>query len=154
MQNTSTNVTANSIASQDQGNVKKVSSATPGDVDFSMFGTREIRDVLKSRAHCLRAGFSANHIIIKTLNEIRDNYIQRVGLATYLSQMLGPIGKVPLEQCRLYGENGRRIEIHLNGNHNQPLQRFIAKQFHWEALPTKVEVRSKSNPTQVEVRYL
>ena len=154
MQNRSINVTANGMGSQDQGNAKKVISTTPGDVDFSMFGTREIRDVLKSRAHCLRAGFSSNHIIIKTLNEIRDNYIQRVGLATYLSQMLGPIGKVPVEQCRLYGENGRQIEIQLNGNHTQPVQRFIASRFHWEALPTRVEVLNKANPSQVEVRYL
>ncbi|NJN97625.1 MAG: hypothetical protein HC875_27875 [Anaerolineales bacterium] len=66
--------------------------AIPGPaVDLDVFGTKEIRDVLKSRAHCLRAGFPSNHIIIVTLNEIRNHYILKVGLPTYLSQMLGEL---------------------------------------------------------------
>ena len=124
------------------------------EVDFSMFGAREIRDILKSKAHCLQAGFSANHVIIKTLNEIRSHYIHRVGLATYLSQMLGPVANAQLQYCTLYDERGREIELHLNGNRNVPLQRFIAKHFTWNNLPAMIEVQVQSGSNRVEVRYL
>lgn len=123
-------------------------------VDFDIFGAKEIRDVLKNKAHCLRAGFPPNHIIIATLNEIRDRYILRVGLPTYLSQMLGELATVQVQYCTLYAEDGHRIEIHLNGNHNQPVQRFIAKVFGKDNLPFKVEVYRESSPDGVEVRYL
>jgi len=123
-------------------------------VDFSIFGAKEIRDVLKSKAHCLDAGFSPNHVIIATLNEIRDQYMLKVGLPTYISQMLGEVGTVQMRHCTLYGEDNRRIEIHLNGNHNQPVQRFIARRFQRSDLPFKVEVRRGTHPSQVEVRYL
>ena len=124
------------------------------EVDFSIFGAREIRDILKSKAHCLKAGFSADHFIIKTLDEIRDQYIVRVGLPTYLSQMLGPAGKIPIKDCKLYTANGSQIEVHLNGNFNQPVQRFIVKQFGQKNLPAVVEAIVNSNSRQVEVRYL
>jgi hypothetical protein len=123
-------------------------------VDFSIFGAKEIRDVLKNKAHCLRAGFPPNHVIIETLNEIRDHYILRVGLPTYLSQMLGDLATVPMQYCNLYSEDGRRIEINLNGGHKQPMQRFIAKWFGKDDLPFKVEVRRGSKPGRTEVRYL
>jgi hypothetical protein len=128
--------------------------ASTAEVDYGIFGAQEIRDVLKSKIHCLRAGFSTNHIIIKTLNEIRDHYIQKVGLATYLSQMLGPLGNVSLQHCTLYGENGRKLEIHLNGNTDQSVQRFIARRFEWNNLPAMVEVRRSPDPSNIEVRYL
>ena len=150
----SAKVTVDHITVQSQGKLRKVTSSKTDEVDFSMFGAREIRDVLKSRAHCLRAGFPPNHIIIKTLNEIRDHYIQRVGLATYLSQMLGSIANVPVQDCTLFGQNGRRIEVLLNGSYNQPLQRFIAKHFRWDNLPTKVEARKESKAGHIEARYL
>jgi len=127
--------------------------ATPG-VDFTIFGAREIRDVLKSKAHCLEAGFPPNHIIIETLNEIRTQYVLRVGIATYLSQMLGELGTVQMQHCALFTEDGRRIECHLNGNHNQPIQRYIARQFQEDNLPFRVEVRRESTSSRVEVRYL
>ena len=90
----------------------------------------------KALGSCLQAGFSANHVIIKTLNQIRSHYIQRVGLATYLSQMLGPMANAQLQYCTLYDERGREIELHLNGNRNVPLQRFIVRNFAWNSLPT------------------
>jgi len=129
-------------------------STSAVDADFSVFGAREIRDVLKSKAHCLHAGFPSNHLIIKTLNEIRKQYIVRVGLPTYLSQMLGKLAQAQMQYCTLYTEENRRIELHLNGNATQPVQRFIAKQFPVPRLPFKVEVRSESNPKRIEVRYL
>jgi hypothetical protein len=123
-------------------------------VDFSVFGVREVRDVLKNKAHCLRAGFPPDHIIITTFNEIRDHYLLRVGLPTYLSQMLGELATAPMRDCRLYADDRRRIEISLNGSHNQPIQRFIAKRFGRENLPFKVEVFKESSPDRSEVRYL
>jgi hypothetical protein len=121
------------------------------EVDFDVFGAKEIRDVLKSKAHCLRAGFSPNHIIIEILNEIRDSYILRVGLPTYLSQMLGSIGNAPIQDCTLYTENGRSIKLQLNGNFKQPIQRFVARHFKDSNLPFRVEIH---NSNRVEVRYL
>jgi hypothetical protein len=124
------------------------------DIDFEVFGAKEIRDVLKSRAHCLRAGFPPNHIIIITLNEIRDHYLRKVGLPTYLSQMLGDLGKIPTQYCTLYDQEGRPIKLQLNDNPNQPVQRFIAKQFRWNNLPFGVEAQKGINPDRVEIRYL
>lgn len=144
------------IANANQnGNGTGIGSQTEDqEVDFSIFGTREIRDILKSKAHCLQAGFSANHVIIRTLNQIRSHYIQRVGLATYLSQMLGPVANAQFQHCTLYDERGREIELHLNGNSTAPLQRFITKHFSWDNLPAMVEVQNKSKSNRVEVRYL
>lgn len=78
----------------------------------------------------------------------------RVGLPTYLSQMLGEVATAPIQHCILYAEDRRRIEVNLAGNYGQPVQRFIAKRFGQENLPFKVEVRRGSKPDQVEVRYL
>jgi hypothetical protein len=123
-------------------------------VDFGTFGAKEIRDVLKNKAHCLRAGFPPDHVIIATFDEIRDHYLLRVGMRTYLSQMLGELAIVPIRDCTLYAEDGHRILITLNGNHNQPVQRFIAKQFGIDTLPFRVEVCKGSNPDRIEMRYL
>jgi len=137
-------------------NGRRTIKETPPDdnVDFSIFGAKEVRDVLKNKAHCLRAGFPPNHIIITTFDEIRDNYILRVGLRTYLSQMLGEVATVPMQYCKLYTGSCRCIELNLNGSHNQPVQRFIAKQFGKDKLPFKVEVRKDPHSDRVEVRYL
>jgi hypothetical protein len=124
------------------------------EVDFGILTVREIRDVLKSKAHCLRAGFPPDHMIIKTLNEFRDHYLTRVGLPTYLNQMLGELGKVQMQYCSLYDEKGQQINVHLKGAHNQPVQRFLARNFSVHELPFKIEIASASNSGGVEVRYL
>lgn len=123
------------------------------ELDFSIFKAREIRDILKSKAHCLQAGFSPNHAIIVTLNEIRNHYLLNVGLPTYLSQMLGEVGQVQIRYCNLYSENGHRLELQPNNPH-QPLQRFIREHFHWDELPFKVEIRKEPTSDHIEVRYL
>jgi hypothetical protein len=124
-------------------------------VDFDLFGAKEIRDILKSRAHCLNAGFPPHHIIITTLNEIRNHYIFKVGLPTYLSQMLGNLGQVPIQYCTLYDQADSPIKLVLKkDNDHQILQRFIAKHFRWDNLPFKVEIRKEPNTDQVETRYL
>ena len=123
-------------------------------LDFNVFGAKEIRDLLKNKAHCLRAGFPPDHLFITILNEIRNHYILKVGLSTYLSQMLGALGGVRIDRCTLYSEDCHPIQVDLKGNRNQPIQRFIAKQLGLENLPFMVEVRGKVDPDQIEVRYL
>lgn len=59
---------------------------------FNLFGAEEIRAVLKQRAHCLEAGFPLDHPLIVTFDEIRDQYIERVGYLTYLRQISKPHG--------------------------------------------------------------
>lgn len=123
-------------------------------VDLDIFGAKEIRDVLKSRAHCLRAGFPSKHIIIATLNEIRDHYILKVGLPTYLSQMLGELGKAQTQYCTFFNDADQPIQFELHNNQTLPVQRFIAKRFHWDDLPFRIEVRKEGDLDRVEVRYL
>ena len=126
-------------------------------IDFDILTTKEIRDVLKSKAHCLRAGFPPNHMIIQTLNEFRDHYVKKVGLPTYLSQMLGDVGRVQMQYCRLFREDGSEIQVQVNGSHNQPVQRFIARQFSVDTLPFMIEVRyheGEPDKEKIEVRYL
>lgn len=123
-------------------------------VDFDVFGAKEIRDVLKSRTHCLRAGFPTGHIIIATLNEIRSYYILKVGLATYLSQMLGEVAIAPIQHCTLYDINDQALKLDWKHNQSQPLQRFIVQNFQWDELPFKVEVRKENDSNRIEVRYL
>lgn len=145
---------ASCILTRKGDRIVKEDPAPNQSVDFSIFGAKEIRDILKNKAHCLRAGFPPDHIIIETFNEIRDQYILRVGLSTYLSQMLGELGTVEVQYCTLCTEEDHPIEIHLNGHHTQPVQRYIAKQYQRGNLPFKVEVRRDTSPGRVEIRYL
>ena len=122
--------------------------------ELIQFEAKEIRDLLKSKAHCLRAGFAPNDVIIQTLNDIRCHYINQVGLKTYLSQMLGNLATKPVRLCKLYHEDGRLIELYLNGNHAQPVQRFIVQHFSLDRLPFKVEFTNPHQPDTPEMRYL
>lgn len=139
---------------QEERRVTEEAPVPPDEVDLSVFGAREIRDVLKNKAHCLRAGFPPDHIIIEAFNEIRNHYLSKVGLPTYLSQMLGRLSTAQMQHCTFYAEDCRRIHVDLGGNHNQPVQRFIAKRFRWDNLPFMVEVCAEANTDQVEVRFL
>ena len=112
----------------------------------------QIRDLLKTRTHCLQAGFAVTHPLIVALNKLIGEYIIRVGLPTYLSEMLGPVATVSTYKCTLYDHQGQPLELDLRSC-QQPLQRFIREQFWPDNLPYKVEVR-KDTQAQVEVRYL
>ncbi len=112
----------------------------------------QIRDLLKTRTHCLQAGFPATHPLIVTLNKIITEYVNRVGLSTYLSEMLGPVATVSTHKCTLYDRQGQPIAV--DGQRcQQPLQRFIKEQFWPHNLPSKVEIQ-KDTPFKIEVRYL
>jgi hypothetical protein len=125
-----------------------------GEVDLSVFKARDIRNILKNKAHCLRAGFPLDHMIISTSDEIRDDYVRRVGLATYLSQMLGDLANVPVQNCAFFDESGQPVEVNLNGNGQQPVQRFVARQFGQENLPFRIDIRRRPNSSRIETRYL
>ena len=119
------------------------------------FGVKEIRSVLKNKAHYLSIGISANDKIIETLNEIRQQYIYQVGLTTYLREMLGELGRTPMQYCALYMEDGHRVELKRNGNYRQSVHRFIARQFQLHGqLPFKVEIHSQHNLNHIEICYL
>jgi hypothetical protein len=119
------------------------------------FDVKEIKSVLKNKAHCLSVGFSTNDKIIETLNEIRIQYISQVGLTTYLREMLGEFGRTPMQYCALYMEDGHRVELKRNGNYRQSVHRFIARHFQlYDQLPFKVEIHSQSNRNHVEICYL
>jgi hypothetical protein len=133
--------------------------ATPSDdfteeVNLSVFQAQEIRNILKSKAHCLQAGFPLDHTIISVFDEIRDDYVKRVGLATYLSQMLGDLASVPVQDCTFFDESGQPIEVYLNGNGQQPVQRFVARQFGRRNLPFGVNIRKQPDSSRIETRYL
>ena len=125
-----------------------------GEVDLSVFRSRDIRNILKSKAHCLRAGFPLDHMIISVSDEIRDHYVKRVGLATYLSQMLDDLANVPVQNCAFFDESGQPIEVHLNDNREQPVQRFVARHFGQKNLPFRVDIRRQPDSSRIETQYL
>ena len=112
----------------------------------------QIRDLLKTRAHCLHAGFLPTHPLIVVFNKMRDEYILQVGLPTYLSQMLGSLATVSIQECILYDHTGDLLKLDLKG-HQQPVQRFIGEHFWPDNLPCRVEIKRESR-AQMEVRYL
>jgi hypothetical protein len=124
------------------------------EVDLSIFRAQEVRNILRSKAHCLRAGFPLDHMIISVFHEILDDYKERVGLATYLSQMLGDLANIPVQNCAFFDESEHPIEVHLNSNGQQPVQRFIAQQFGRKNLPFRVDVRRQLDSSRIETRYL
>lgn len=131
--------------------VSKLIVTLRGEPDYRIFGAREVRDVLKCRAHCLRAGFTVTDPVIFHLNQIRSYYLVRVGLATYLSEMLGNVATSPIHKCALYDLAGRPVKLDFAARPDQPLQKYIADKFLWDEIPARVEV---SKAGRVEVRYL
>ena len=80
--------------------------------------------------------------------------MERVGLATYLSQMLGHLANVAVQDCAFFDESERLIEVKLNGNGQQPVQRFVARQFGRKNLPFRVDIRRQPDSGRIETRYL
>ena len=133
-------------------------STTPSDdsteIDLGVLKARDIRDILRTKAHCRRVGFPVDHMIISSFDEILDDYVKRAGLAKYLSQMLGDLANVPAQNCAFFDESEHPIEVHLNSNGQQPVQRFIAQQFGRKNLPFRVDVRRQLDSSRIETRYL
>lgn len=131
--------------------VSKLIITLRGEPDYRIFGAREIRDVLKCRAHCLRAGFAVDDPLIFHLNQIRSFYLLRVGLPTYLSEMLGNVATTPIHLCRLYDPADSLIKLDCARRPDQPLQKYITDKFLWDEIPARVEVPKGGG---VEARYL
>jgi hypothetical protein len=93
-------------------------------------------------------------MIISVFDEIRDDYVRRVGLVTYLSQMLGDLANIPMQNCAFFDESEQPIEVHLSGNGRQPVQRFVAQQFGRRNLPFRVYIRRLPDSSRIETRYL
>jgi len=94
-------------------------------------------------------------MIISVFDEIRDDYVKRVGLATYLSQMLGDLANVPVRNCAFFDESEQPIEVHPSGKGQQPVQRFVARQFGARKnLPFRVDIRRQTDSSRIETRYL
>ena len=119
------------------------------------FNRDEIKNILVNKAYCLGIGFTAHDTIIRTFDEIREQYINKVGLRTYLREMLGELGHTPIRYCTLYHEDGHRLILQLNGNYRQSVHRFIANQFQCQGrLPFKIEIHNQGQVNQVAICYL
>lgn len=87
------------------------------------FSCQQMRDLVRARGHYLMAGMLPDHPVVEGLRQQRDIYIRYVGLAAYLSQMLGEIASCPLSNCMMGWDDGRVLD-----NFNCPhlsVQRFI-----------------------------
>ncbi len=113
-------------------------------LNINLFTAKDVRDLLKARAACLAAGFSPDDCIIMTMTEIKNQYLLRVGLPTYLSQMLGELATIPVRECRLYTLADERIA---SQGLQQQVQKFINNRFLWDEIPARVE-------TDKRVKYL
>ena len=99
------------------------------------FTCQQIRDLVKAKGHYLMAGMSPQHPTVVNLRQQRDAYIEKVGLPTYLSQMLDDIAQVPIGKCILGWEDGRVMEF---AGQAAPVQRHI-RQYFARDLPFVVE---------------
>lgn len=108
----------------------------PARLNLDLLTTADVRDVLKCKAHLLRVGIPPDFVAVETLTVIINHYRERVGLKTYLSQMLGELAETPVSECALYWMNGERIKL----TGSRPLQRFIWRAFPDGILPFMVKV--------------
>jgi hypothetical protein len=118
------------------------------------FTCQQMRDIVCTRAHYIRAGCALDHPLLLELRAARDAYAKRFGLATYLSQMLDGFATTSMRHCVLGWEDGR-VE---QGNVLRPIrdrarrvQDYIREKYHRD-LPYAVEVHLGVG--LVEVRYL
>lgn len=105
-------------------------------LNYNVLDTQAIRDILKCKAHLLRAGIPADFAAVEVLTIIIDYYRVKVGTPTYLSEMLGPLADTPIKECALYYANGERIVTPTQSI--RPLQRFLRERFRSDALPFRV----------------
>jgi hypothetical protein len=102
----------------------------------AVFSCQQMRDLVRARGHYLMAGMLPDHPVVAGLKQQRDGYIRCVGLAAYLSQMLGEIASCPVSNCVLGWDDGRILD---NFNFPISVQRFIRAHYSND-LPYVVEV--------------
>lgn len=91
-----------------------------------------IRDILKTKAHLLRAGFPAQSLEVQALEFLAEEYRQQVGRVTYLSQMLGPLATVDVSEAKFYDERGGEMEMSGKGRVIDVLKR--AEKWPWKVI--------------------
>lgn len=93
-----------------------------------MTGVREVRDYVKVKAHLMKLKQPdpltdlLKPVLILCLKIIRNDYVRRVGLPTYLSQMLLSESTELMANCTLIWSGGRRAQ----GVDGQQVQKYIA----------------------------
>ena len=115
---------------------------------------QQIRNIVKTKGTLLDTGsVEHNGMVVNHLNKLRDKYIAKIGLPTYLSQMLlDKIAVLPVRHCTLVWEDGRRADNGIfRGEGNRPIQKYI-KTHYARNLPYKVEV--ELGVGHIEIRYL
>ena len=106
----------------------------------------QIRDLLKVKATCLRAGFPLDNPFILALDEVILTHIQQRGVVTYVSEQLGPLWSIPAEECRFWFASGLEIVPPVEWR-DRVTGKYVLARFGWNGLPFKIEGRGK-------VRYL
>lgn len=96
---------------------------------MNLLEVQAIRDVLKTKAHLLRAGFPPQSLEIQALEFLAGEYRQTVGRVTYLSQMLGPLATLSTSEARFYDERGNEMEMSGEGRVIDVLKR--AERWPW-----------------------
>jgi hypothetical protein len=109
----------------------------------------ELRHLLFAKAYLLERGYRPDDRVITVLNRERDHYIERWGMATYLSQMLGDFSTLPIRICILKWETGETKDD-FDGAQQQA-QHYINQRYAGR-LPCAVEFYLADGIT--ETRYL
>lgn len=73
------------------------------------FSCQQVRKLVISRGTMLDAGYPDDDPAVRSLTEVRDEYRIQVGLATYLSEMLGDMERCVMQMCHLVWPDGRRV---------------------------------------------
>ena len=120
---------------------------------FNFEDSDQIRQLLKSRAYCVKMGLRANQTIFATFDKARADYIEQVGVTTYVEQMLGEMADVPAGQCAFYQTHQPHHPLVSVGNHQSPVRQVIHNYLRGPMSYLKIQVHHRDND-QVNVCYL
>lgn len=118
-----------------------------------MLSCQQVRRLVISRGTMLDAGYLADDPAIMALTEIREEYRKRVGMSTYLSEMLGPMANCVMWMCQVTYPDGRRIdgwELEEKEQHRRTFSWL--RRGSWLDLPYKIQANLGSE--HVVIRYL
>lgn len=92
-----------------------------------MIEVKELRQCILTKGLLLEnKRISPSHPTVEVIDDMRDEYIATYDLATYLSQMLHPIGNRPVDDFIFYDYKMRQIKTSIkSGAEKQPVQRYI-----------------------------
>ncbi len=75
-----------------------------------LFDAQDLHLILKSRVDCLRAGFAVTDPIVQTLDEIRQTYVKKVGISTYIQEMIRKRNKFNRNLNEVEGGNPEQLD--------------------------------------------